>query len=52
LSAVELLVILAAAIGGCALAWFETGRDRDFAAASAVLIGALFAGGLISVAIA
>jgi hypothetical protein len=51
LNAVELLAILGAAIGGCALVWFETGRQREFLAAATVLIGALLVGGLLSVLI-
>lgn len=51
MDAIELVAILAAAIGGCALVWFETGREREFAAAASALIGALLVGGLISVVI-
>lgn len=52
MSAVELLAMIISASAGCALVWFEGGRDRDLLSAAAVLIGALFLGGLISVAIA
>ena len=52
MSAVELLAMIMSASAGCALVWFEGGRDRDLLSGATILIGALFVGGLISVVIA
>jgi len=52
MTGVELLAIVMSVVAGCALAWFELGRDRDFMGAAVILIAALVVGGLVSVAIA
>jgi hypothetical protein len=52
MSGTELLAIVGAVAGGCLLAWFEIGRDRDFLGAAVILIGALIVGGIVSVVIA
>ena len=52
MSGMELLAIVGSVAAGCALAWFELGRDRDLLGAALILIGALIVGGLFSVVIA